>query len=164
MSLQTELKLREPLRELAHEGLLNVYYTASRIKKTADEFFRSHRLTDVQFNVLALLSEQSGESGGLNQVELSRMMLVNRANVTSLIDRMEKANLVVRVPVSNDRRYNAVRLTPRGRRKYEQTVGDYHKRVSEIMSALGKNKLKSLISMLERVRMNLDSVEPTRRK
>ena len=164
MSLQTELKLRKPIKEPAHEALLNVYYTASRIKKEADVFFSSRGLTDVQFNVLALLSEQSGQNGGLTQVALSRMMLVNRANVTSLIDRMEKANLVVRAPVSNDRRYNVVKLTPRGRRKYEQTVGNYREKVSEIMQVLGKKELKNLVSALERVRSNIGVTENSVRK
>ena len=85
MTLKSELGMRKGFENPAHEALLNIYYTASRARKKAGEFFRLNRLTDVQFNVLSLLRHQSGEIGGLTQVELSRMMLVNRANITTLI-------------------------------------------------------------------------------
>ena len=81
MSLQSELGMRKGFDNPAHEALLNIYYTASRVRKKAGEFFRGFGVTDVQFNVLSLLKHQSGESSGLTQVELSRMMLVNRANI-----------------------------------------------------------------------------------
>ena len=90
MALEQELGLRKPIKLLAHRALLNIYYTASCLKKRADEFFRGFGLTDVQFNVMMLLQYQSGPEGGLSQAQLSDMMLVNRANVTSLIDRMER--------------------------------------------------------------------------
>ena len=91
VNIATELQFKHPVEEPAHETILNIYYTASRMKKLADEFFRSYGTTDVQFNVMMLLKYQSEVSGGLTQVDLSRMMLVNRANITSLIDRMEKS-------------------------------------------------------------------------
>jgi DNA-binding MarR family transcriptional regulator len=90
MTLESELTLLKPIKLLPHRSLLNIYYTASCLKKRADEFFRQFGLTDVQFNVLILLAYHSGPKGGLSQAQLSDMMLVNRANVTSLIDRMRK--------------------------------------------------------------------------
>jgi DNA-binding MarR family transcriptional regulator len=158
MSLQSELGMRRGFENPAHEALLNIYYTASRTRKKAGEFFRLQGLTDVQFNVLSLLKHQSGESGGLTQVELSRMMLVNRANITTLIDRMEKGNLVARKPVPDDRRYNTIELTPHGQQMYERVQGVYRKKINDIMQALSPEELKSLISILEKLRKNLDQV------
>jgi DNA-binding MarR family transcriptional regulator len=43
------------------------------------------------------------------------MMMVNRANVTGLVDRLEKAGLVRRT-ATGDRRYNMIKLTDRGLR------------------------------------------------
>ena len=114
MSLESELCLRRPFTLLAHEALLNIYYSASRLKKKAGEFFRPFGLTDVQFNLMMLLKYQGGQEEGLSQAQLSSMMLVNRANVTSLIDRMEKIDLVIRTPAPTDRRSNIVKLTKRG--------------------------------------------------
>ena len=55
MSLKEELKLKKGFDIVEHEALLNIYYTASLLKKRADAFFKSFSLTDVQFNVMMLL-------------------------------------------------------------------------------------------------------------
>ncbi|MHC4623145.1 MAG: MarR family winged helix-turn-helix transcriptional regulator [Planctomycetota bacterium] len=155
MSLEHELGLRKPIELLPHRALLNIYFTASCLKKRADEFFRSFGLTDVQFNVMILLCHQSGPEGGLSQAQLSDMMLVNRANITSLIDRMEKAELVVRTAAANDRRYNIVKLTPRGKKLFARVEPLYAKQVGQIMAVVKKPEQKRLIAMLEKVRSEL---------
>jgi MarR family 2-MHQ and catechol resistance regulon transcriptional repressor len=158
MSLKVELGMRKGFDYPPHEALLSIYYTASRVRKKAGEFFRLHGLTDVQFNVLSLLKAQSGESGGLTQVELSHMMLVNRANITTLIDRMEKANLVVRKPVPDDRRYNIIRLTEHGEKMHKSVAGVYRAKITEIMAVLSDGEKGQLVEILEKVRLNLDKV------
>lgn len=155
MSLEHELGLRKPITILPHEALLNIYYTASRLKKQADEFFRGFGLTDVQFNVMMLLHYQSGPEGGLSQAKLSDMMLVNRANITSLTDRMEKAELVVRTASADDRRYNIIKMTRRGRRLFGRVEPLYAKRIQKIMTPFKQAEQKRLVSMLERIRSKL---------
>lgn len=158
MSLKSELGMRKGFDYPPHEALLSIYYTASRARKKAGEFFRLHGLTDVQFNVLSLLKHQSGDIGGLTQVELSRMMLVNRANITTLIDRMEKADLVARKPVPDDRRYNIIQLTEHGKEMYKAVAGVYRDKITEIMDVLDETELNQLVSIMEKIRLNLDRV------
>lgn len=158
MALKDELGLRNDFKHRAHEVLLNIYYTAAKAQKKADEFFRVHGLTDVQFNVMMLLRNQSGESGGLTQVELSQMMLVNRANITTLIDRMEKSKLVVRVPDPTDRRYNVVKMTAHGEKVFAQVAALYHKKIREIMGGLDESEQARLMTMLTKLRGRIDEV------
>ncbi len=155
MGLQNELGHKHPFASREHEGLLSIFFTANRIKRRATDFFKDHALTDVQFNVLSLLKHECNEQGGLTQVELSCMLLVNRANITSIVDRMEKAGLIRRTPAADDRRYNLVKLTPRGRALLEATETDYLAAVHEVMSVLEANELDRLIEMLSRVRARL---------
>lgn len=152
MSLGQELGLRKPIGLLVHESLLNIYYTASCLKKKADEFFRPYNLTDVQFNLMMLLEYQSGTEGGLSQAQLSDMMLVNRANTTSLIDRMEKAELVVRTAAPADRRTNIVKLTNRGKKLLAKVEPLYAEEVKRIMAHLEEPEQKRLIKALEKIR------------
>jgi len=155
MSLEIELCLRKPVALLAHEALLNTYYTASCLRKKAGEFLRPFGLTDVQFNLMMLLEYQSGRKEGLSQAQLSNMMLVNRANITSLIDRMEKANFVVRTPAPSDRRSNIVKLTGQGRKLLAQIEPLYTKEVKRIMAVLKQAEQKTLIALLEKIRGNI---------
>lgn len=156
MALEQELGLRKGIKVLEHEALLNIYYTATCFRKRATEFFKQFGLTDVQFNVMMLLAHQSGSKGGLSQAQLSDMMLVNRANITSLIDRMEKAKLVVRTDAAADRRSNIIKMTARGRRLFNTVEPLYSQQVREIMSRLSVAKQKRLISALENVRRRLN--------
>jgi DNA-binding MarR family transcriptional regulator len=155
MSLGQELRLRKPIKALEHEAALSIYYTASQIKKRADEFFREFGLTDVQFNVLMLLEYQSGASGGLTQAEIGDMMLVNRANVTSLVDRMEKQGLVVRTAAVGDRRSNVIKMTADGKKLFTKVEPLYARQVKKIMSAIDSAGQRKLISLLGSVRSGL---------
>ena len=75
MALKEELGLKTDFASPAHEALLSIYYTASIMKKRADDFFGQFGLTDVQFNLLNLLYYESGKEGGLSQAQISDMML-----------------------------------------------------------------------------------------
>ena len=151
MTLKTELGLKRPIAHMSHEAILNIYYTATSLKKRATEFFRPFGLTDVQFNVLMLLLHQSGEEGGLSQASISDMMLVNRANITSLIDRMEKADLVKRT-AADDRRYNIIKMTVKGKKLLAKVRPLYAKEVQKVMNCLKDADQKKLILSMEKIR------------
>ena len=155
MSLEFELCLRRPFTLLAHEALLSIYYSASCLKKKASEFLKPFGLTDVQFNLMMLLKYQSDQDEGLSQAQLSSMMLVNRANITSLIERMEKIELVIRTPAPSDRRSNIVKLTERGGTLLAKIEPLYTKEVKRIMAALKQDEQKTVIEMLEKIRGNI---------
>ena len=154
MTLEKELGLKNGIRVAAHEALLNIYYTGDLLRKKARDFFMEFGITDVQFNLLELLYYQGGERG-LSQADLSRMLLVNRSNITSLIDRMERGKLVVRTDIPEDRRYYAIKLTAKGKKIVENVEDAYMEEVKSVMKPLNKGEMKTLITFLERIRENL---------
>lgn len=153
MGLKEELHLKKPFVSIEHEALLNLYYTSIRLKKHAADFFSSYEMTDVQFHLMMLLAHHGGDEG-LSQARLSELMMVNRANVTGLIDRLEKIAMVQRTP-AEDRRYNMIQLTPKGRKLLEKLDPAYGKEVQKAMSVLTKADLKHLIAACEKLRGNL---------
>ncbi len=159
MSLELELGLNKPVSLLAHEALLSTYYTASNLRKKAGQFLQPFGLTDVQFNLMMLLQNQSRQGEGLSQAQLSSMMLVNRANITALIDRMERAGFVCRNSSPSDRRSNIIKLTESGKKLLERIEPLYAQEVKRIMAVLMESEQKRLIGMLEKVRSNINSDE-----
>jgi len=155
MSLPDELGFRNPIRNFPHATMLNIYYTAQCMKKKAEEFFRKHDITDVQFNVLMLLKHQSGDEGGISQAKLSEMMLVNRSNITSLIDRMEKGDLVVRT-ATTDRRFNIIQLTEKGRQVLNEVEPKYIEEIQRLV-VLSESEQQSRSGLLEKLRTSLKS-------
>jgi DNA-binding MarR family transcriptional regulator len=104
---------------------------------------------------MMLLHYQSGPDGGLSQAQLSDMMLVNRANITTLIDRMEKAALVVRTSDSDDRRTNIIKLTAKWKKLFERVESLYVEQVRQAMSGFSRPEQKKLVSILEKIRANI---------
>ncbi len=156
MNLATEMGFRrESIRVRENEALLNIYYTGDILQKKARVFFRAYGITDVQYNVLVLLNYEADDNRGLAQQDLSRMLLVNRSNITSLIDRMEKAKLVRRFSVPGDRRSYEVRLTPLGKEVLLKVEGRYMEEVKRIVGVLSEGESRSLIRALERIREGL---------
>ena len=155
MSLEVELCLRKPIALQEHEALLSTYHTASCLRKKASQFLQSFGVTDVQFNLMMLLKHQAKGDEGLSQRSLSDMMLVNRANITSLVDRMEKSGFVTRTVGVSDRRHKMIKLTVRGEQLLTDIEPLYAAEVTRIMSVLKKNEQLKLIATLDRIRSNI---------
>lgn len=153
MSLRDELKLSKDLISIEHEALLGLYYTTIALKKHASEFFAPFGLTDVQFNLMMMIRHHGGGTG-LSQARLSEMMMVNRANVTGLVDRLEKAGMVRRT-AAEDRRYNMIQLTTKGKKILDKADPAYGGEVRKIMAALSKTDQKALIKTCEKIRAKL---------
>src|SRR3990172_5561753 len=124
MTLQRELNLPKPIQNLSHEAALAIVLTGDLLTKEADRLLRGFNLTGSQFDVLMLLRYQAGPEG-ISQTELSRMLLVNRANVTGLVDRMERNGLLTRWSHPSDRRVRMIRMTRKGVRLLDQAEGPY---------------------------------------
>jgi len=154
MSLARELNLRHGFATAGHEALLNIYFTATCLRKYAVGFLEPFGLTDVQLNLMMLLRHQTRPGEGLSQTDLSEMMLVNRPNITSLINRMERDGLVQRT-ATIDRRFNIIKLTRRGRTLLDRVEPHYARQVQRIISALSESDQQRLINLLETIRLTL---------
>jgi len=155
MGLKEELELKKPIALPGHEALLNIYYTATAAKKNITDFLKQYGLTDVQFNVLMLIKHECNPDGGLSQAQISRMMLVNKANITSLIDRMEKGQLVKRT-AADDRRFNIIRMTTKSKNLLKKVEPLYARQVARIMNCLNQAEQKKLISKMEKIRNGIN--------
>jgi len=91
MGLQKELGLTNPFMHKGHETVLNIVLTGTLLAKEGNRILQPFGLTDAQFNVLMLLKYQAS-GGRINQTNLGNMMLVNRSNITGLIDQLDNSN------------------------------------------------------------------------
>ncbi|MBI5555599.1 MAG: MarR family transcriptional regulator [Elusimicrobia bacterium] len=153
MGLKEELGLDRPIKTIEHECLLNIVYTGTIFSKLSYKFFSKSDITDAQFNVLMQLKYAKNKK--LSQVDLSKRLFVNRADVTGLIDRLEKGGFVKRGSHSTDRRVNLLTITSTGLELLERLEPEYFKEVNKIFSSFGEKKIKDLINNLEKVRQQI---------
>jgi len=152
MGLAEELGLGRPIETVEHESLLNIIYTGTMIARAAFRYFQGHRLTDAQFNVLVQL--KYSDEKALSQAELGRRLVVNKADMTGIVDRLERAGLVERSVHPNDRRVNLVRMPAEGEKGVNGLEPGYLKGVGLLMSGISRADLMRLNRTLEKVRSN----------
>ncbi|MFC1651095.1 MarR family winged helix-turn-helix transcriptional regulator [Candidatus Latescibacterota bacterium] len=154
MGLQQELKTPNPFSHKPHEAMLNILFTGTLLMREGAALLRPYGLTVTQFNILMLLKYQS-INDRINQTRLGDMLLIYRSNITGIIDRMEKADLVRRTADSGDRRVNYVEMTENGKSILEKAHKVYHTRLDEIMAAVSDADNEHICSSLELIRKPL---------
>jgi len=118
--------------------------------------FARYGLSWPKFNALIHLY-MTGDRG-LIQSELSKKMLVSRANITGLIERLEKEGLVVRRNDPSDKRVLRVCLTDRAVRLIDTFLPVHNEYMHKVMSVLDRDEKEVLISLLKKIHKGLDSV------
>lgn len=141
---------------LAHEALMNVWWTGTLLKRTSRRFFRDQPFTEAEFNLLLVLRHSPRP---LSQQELSERLLVDKSNVTALIDRLVEAGLLERNPVPEDRRRYDITLTGEGKKRIDAIDPVYHRMVEQVMSGLTDREYRTLIELTRKVRVGMDSID-----
>ena len=149
MSLQNELGLQSPFQDIRHEAVLNIVRTANLFATKAAQLFRQFDLTEAQFNVLFSLKFSTGD---ITQAELGKRLVVTRASITSVLDKLESKQLLNRVDVPNNRRIHHVVLTEKGHALIDQAEPVYRDEIYHVLSDLTIDDCNQLISHLENIR------------
>ena len=96
------------------------------------EHIRTFGLTQGQFGALECL----GHLGPMTAGDLCTKQLVSGGNMTVIVDNLERERLVERVRSRRDRRTITVRLTPKGRKLFEEIFPSHAQYVADLASVL----------------------------
>jgi DNA-binding MarR family transcriptional regulator len=108
---------------------------------------RAHGLSATEWRVLAALAERDGLSMG----DLAQMVLFRQPTLSKAIDRMERALLVERRMLPEDRRQSLVDLTERGRQLAAPLLASARDREIWVARVLGQAGLQKCTVMLEAI-------------
>jgi len=152
MSLQDELGLAQPFSDDRHEAVLSIVRTANLLSARAANLFRKFGLTEAQFNLLFALKFSDGD---LTQADLGKRLVVTRASITSVLDKLEAKSLVRRQKVPGNRRIHHVRLTDEGIAQLEKVEPLYRDEIHRLLDQLDEGGCGALIRVLETIRERL---------
>lgn len=155
MSINKELDLEQPIQDLRHETLLNIVRTVAVLSLKGEAFFRRYGLTEAQFNVLFALKYKKRK---WTQSDLGRRLVVTRASVTSILDKLEAKGLVVRNSVEGNRRIRHVELTPEGLNLIRKMEPIYRRNIHRLLSCFTDKQCKEIIHYMETIRERLISI------
>ncbi len=89
---------------------------------------------------------------GLKMNELSRRMMVTGGNVTGITDQLVAEGLVDRVDVAGDRRAYRVRLTPKGRKLFNEMASQHESWIVDAFAGLSDKDIATLHRLLGKVK------------
>ena len=132
--------LRRP-SVLAWMRLARVY---QKVDRASAEHLRRYGLSVAQFDVIARV----GAGEGCTQQELADSLLVTKGNVCQLLDRMERAHLILR---RQEGRVNRLFLTEEGRRLFEKTVPLQEELIARSFCSLAQEEQETLLNLLRKL-------------
>lgn len=149
--LAEEVGKRDPFYSLSQEAYLNLVRTASELTAPLDALFRKHGLTRSTYNVLRIL--RGHHPAGLPSQDIGPKLLDRAADVTRLIDRLVREELVRRDRDERDRRVIRVRITRKGLgllKRLDKPLNNLH---DHNFPKLSDAELTKLIQLLEKARL-----------
>ena len=148
--LQSEIKQRAPFASIEQEVYLNLLRTGEALSQRVEKLLRASDLSGTQYNVLRILRGAGRQ--GLTCGETAERMVTHDPDITRLLDRLEKRELIIRARDALDRRVVTTRITADGLRLLaglDKPLAELHR---GLFGHVSRQDLKKLSSLLERVR------------
>ena len=129
---------------------LRLISNSNIVEKEIRNLFRSElNVTLPRFDLMAALYR---ETGGLTMGELSKRLLVSNGNVTGIVERLQREDLVKRWVLPTDRRIYSVGLTPKGRTEFKEMADRHKEWIADIFGDLSDEELAQMIKVMDRMR------------
>ena len=137
---------RRKRRGCPEEALfLELLRTTDMLTRGLVSLLKTEDLSSNQYNVLRILR---GSPDGLPCGEIASRMITRDPDITRLLDRLEKRDLISRCRETKDRRMVMARITPEGLKllgRLDDPVEEAHRRQ---LGHLGRERLRALTELL----------------
>lgn len=122
-----------------------------KMQESVENSLKANDLPPLDWYDVLLELHRSGEAG-LRQFEIGDKVLLNKHNLSRLIDRLEKKQLVNRHACTEDGRGNQIRITRSGKQLLKAVWPVYGESIQSLLGdRLPKEDLQGLIRILDRL-------------
>jgi len=104
-----------------------------------------------------LMAQLERTDSGMKMNELSRRMMVTGGNVTGITDQLVAEGLVERLEVAGDRRAFLVRLTPKGRKQFQDMAQQHEVWILGAFASLTAKDVSTLHKLLGKVKSHVST-------
>ncbi len=147
-ALKKWLKMTKEL-ELREEADLNLRVAVTLLDERFDRMITPFKITGAQYNVLRILKGVYPE--GHARCEIATRMIERASDITRIIDRLEKQDLVVRDRTNEDRRISITRITEKGIELVDKLKPLVEKEHLENTKGLTDDECRQLSVLLEKL-------------
>ncbi len=129
------------------ESIYGVALLYNLLHTQIGEYLSPYKLTIGKLNVLVTIRHRGGDQG-ISQVDISKHLIVTPANMTRLLDKLEKEGHVQRSAQPGDRRVNLIRTTEQADKLLDDLWPGYIQLLEKLTIGVPKENQKSLSGML----------------
>lgn len=108
---------------------------------------QSHGLNSTEFGVLDVLYHK----GPQPLQKIGEKVLISSGNITYVVDKLQKKNLLVRRASSEDRRVIYAELTEEGTRLFERIFPVHKKKIEEAVGGLTEAEMRQTAALLRKL-------------
>jgi MarR family transcriptional regulator for hemolysin len=113
-------------------------------------------LTAAQWMLLTRVHQH--EPQGMSQAALAKLLVIEQPTLVRLIDQLESTGWLIREPSSEDRRIKLVHLSPTSKKRFLEAQRVTRGVGRNAVSVFATHELELFISLLERLRAQLDAL------
>ena len=128
--------------------------TGQAIRSRADQWLKRHDLTIEQFQVLKEMAQDVGQT----QRSLSTATAKSPANITRILDRLEKKKRIVRKRNPDDRRSSLVFLTEDGAKIRCDVEHNFHGLSRSLLAGVDAASRDQAYEVLQAVMKNIENL------
>ena len=136
--------------KLYESAYFNFLKTSNLIEEQVKQALKEHDLTHSQLNVLYILKEN--DPNPVSNSEINQRILVKSPDLTRLLDRLVKKNLVDRQICPENRRKMNIKLTEHGKQVFEKANSDAKRSVNNFFENLTEKEAGQLREIMRKVR------------
>lgn len=143
--------------ELDKESVLIILKFVSinkEITKAYNHFFGQYHLTDAKFYVLMILYR--AEKNTLFPYQIAEQLGITRASVTTLLDGLDKKNLITRQHDTTDRRKIMVTLSNQGKKCLKDILPIHYNLTQEMVSTFSTEQKNSFLNSLSKLEEGIE--------
>lgn len=141
-----------PAQENINEAVIySIGKTYSVLAKYFNQEYKIFGLNPTKVNVL-IVAKHIGKTEGIRQNEIGSKLVVSEANITKVIDSLEKKGLVLREAKPGDRRANLIKITKKGSELLDKVWVNHLKLVDKLTRSLNEREKRLLEGLLSKIR------------
>ncbi|HVF09780.1 MAG TPA: MarR family transcriptional regulator [Abditibacteriaceae bacterium] len=138
---------------MCHICLLN-----SVVERAANRCLEQQDLTLPQWMALGCIGNAAAE--GIKHSELGKRLMLSKAPITGIVDRLERGGYVQRVADQKDRRISRIVITAKGEATWQSVRQTLRKGATDFYGCLTDAEQQTLLSLLARVLDSAAKADP----
>ena len=147
--MKIEDEIKSSFKNEYHKLAVNIHLTSARIGEAFSTEIKKRGLTSTQYNVLRILRGQNGKPVCIGLIK--ERMLERSSDVSRIIDRLLKKELIISIENENDRRLKDITISNKGSNLLEE-IDVFESHIDKEFEHLSLDEVEQLNNLLDKAR------------